>query len=735
MSQPKHRQRIFTCVRLCFQALLLGLLLIECVYTAAPVIASSHVFAQTRLKAQTLNGTELKSHARLSSQKRTTAQGHAVSPRSKGQRNRSQTPLLSQESPSITRRTTGKIGNTTQNLTITSSAPGGPNFHVGQTLALEFVMHNVSASTTYTNQSGVGMSVFFPLGLSNMVVVTSNWASNLSATTSPTILSALYTGPPIGPGGVFPTITVSSMLTTDAVPVFTVFPRELDSGDAAVSTGILSVNVVPVPGTATVTPTATGTVTPTPLTSPNVGITANVAGGPVYQVGQTVTLHVTVSNTDTSEALGMDEGVNVADVLPFGLENISALGGSDWSINTSSNTGPSLFTAIYIGPPVAVGGNFPLLTVTSTLTSAAVPSVRNATAVFDDDFTAANVAVIQLSVSTPATATPTPTPLPPSLPDVSMTQTSIGNTAFQIGTTVSYVLKVSSVPTSGPIGPSNPVKVVMVIPVGLNAITTTAPHWSLMSTSTTSPTLIVASYRGQYPVATGTQLPPILVQGTVLSTALPRLTSTALAQVAGDSHPDNNLTTTTIQISPFGQTPVAPLSPTPTSTVVPTVTVSGVIAPLPTSLPDFSVTQASIGSGPFVAGQQLGYGITVKNAGTTGLTSSLIRLTEVIPVGMTNVTVSAGASWHITQSSTTSPLLITATYAGSYPVGAGVTLAPLSVIGTIVHGIVSSMTCTAVIGVADDRNPNNNMATTTVFVTPSSSSQISRVEQRMKIRR
>jgi uncharacterized repeat protein (TIGR01451 family) len=299
----------------------------------------------------------------------------------------------------------------------------------------------------------------------------------------------------------------------------------------------------------------------------------------------------------------------------------------------------------------------------------------------------------------------------------------VGNNAFQIGQNVTYALNVASTDTSGPVGPSNLIKVVVVFPIGLTNVTMTGSNWTLFSTSTISPTLIQATYRGQYPVATGTQLPPILVQGTVANTAVPQLTSTAVVQVIGDSDPDNNLTNTTIQASAFTPTALPQASPTPTSVATPTVTISDEVASFPNSLPDLAVTQSTIGSSPFAAGQQLGYVLSVKNVSATGSVSSLIRLTEVIPVGLTNVSVSAGAGWHITQSSTTSPLLVSATYSGSYPVAPGETLAPLFVIGKVSAGIISSITCTAVVGVAGDLNPSNNLANNTVSVTPSFSPQ------------
>ena len=714
---------------------LCGLMLLGSLFTTAIFVSSSHVFAQAKSKNFHPNRSGLKFHTAVSPQKGMTTRNHAVLPRATGN-------IKPQSSPN-------------QDLTVTSNAPGGPNFQVGQTFTLELVMNNVSNTRTFDAHSGAGIGVSFWSGLSNIVVTASNWAISISASTSPTVFFALYTGPPVSPGGVFPLITINGVFTSEAVPTFTTAPVAFDSQHSGTFSGVLMVNVSPLPGTVTVTPTPTGTVTPTPtpLTSPNVNITNDVVGGLVYQVGQTVTMNLTASNSDASNALGVDNEVYIGDVLPFGFDNISALGGGNWSVNTSSNTSPSLFTAKYVGPPIAPGGTFPPITVSGTLTSNAVPGFDNISVIFDNQFLGANTASVHLVVTSTGTATPTPTstvmptstvvatptPTPiallPSLPDVSMTQSGPVNETVQVGQTVTYALNVASTATSGPIGPSNMIKVVAVFPLGLTNMTATGSNWRLLITSTSSPTLVVATYQGQYPVATGTHLPPILLQGTVVNTAVPQLTSTALVQVSGDSHPDNNLVITTIQVAAAGTpTQILQPSPTPTSIVVPTATISTTVASLPESLPDLSVNQTSIGTSPFVNGQQLGYVLSVKNERTIGLITSqnLIHLTEVIPVGLTDVSVSAGSGWRIVQSSTTSPLLIRATYTGSYPVTPGTTFAPIFVIGKIAAGSISSITCTAVIGVSGDLNPRNNLANNTAFVTPLFSRQSTYFEKRQR---
>ena len=753
MHQSKRVQLSFVCVELFFRMVLPALLLIGSVLTASPFMLSAHVSAQGASKTQLPHMMSSTSDRVVSSHTRVDPPGSGIAQRPQGWKNGPMKASHAHDTRPLTIKRANKVRPDVpapQDLTVSLSAPGGPNFQVGQTLTLQAFVTNTSSTVTYDANSSIGVGMSLPAGLTNMVVSTSNWATNLSTITSPAIFTSLYTGPEVVPGGVFPLITISGVLTANAIPTFTTTPHVFAGVHAGITASALNVNVSSGPVTATATSTVTPTVTPPG--NPVLGMAVNVANGPNYQVGQTITMTMTASNVDSTLTLGANNSVDVGDVFPYGMDNISALGGGNWSINTSSNTGPSLFTATYTGAPIAPGGNFPPITVTGTLTSHAVPGLQNITIAYSSDAPNANygLAFLNLPVASPATVTPTatslpasptatslptsptptslptsPTPLLPSLPDLSLTQTSMGSNSFQIGQNVTYALNASSLVTGGPVGSSNPIKMTVVFPVGLTHVTASASNWTLLTTSTVSPTLIVAIYRGQYPVATGTHLPPILVQGTLLNTAVPQLTSTALLQVAGDSHPDNNLTTTTVQVSSLPPTVVAQPSPTPTSVVTPTVTISSAVAPLTTSLPDLSLTQASVGSSPFAAGQQLGYILSIKDIASSGSVTSLIRFTEVIPIGLTNVTSSGGTGWHITQSSTTSPLLINATYAGSYPVSSGTTLPPLIIIGKIASGSISSMTSTAVVSVAGDLNPNNNLATNTVFVTPSMGAQTS----------
>jgi hypothetical protein len=167
------------------------------------------------------------------------------------------------------------------------------------------------------------------------------------------------------------------------------------------------------------------------------------------------------------------------------------------------------------------------------------------------------IAFTVLATATPTptpTATPTPTPTPTPiptvvttpLPDVGISETYAGNGMLQQGQTVTYVLHVSSTSLSGPIGPSQFVKVKTIIPIGLGNVAAAGSNWTIITSSTTSTVLIAATYRGTYPISPGTTLTPIIITGTILTNSNLAITSTSVVGVSGDANPDNNVATTTI---------------------------------------------------------------------------------------------------------------------------------------------------------------------------------------------
>jgi hypothetical protein len=132
------------------------------------------------------------------------------------------------------------------------------------------------------------------------------------------------------------------------------------------------------------------------------------------------------------------------------------------------------------------------------------------------------------------------------------------------------------------------------------------------------------------------------------------------------------------------------------------------------------ITETHEGGNVFSVGQTVNYVMTVTNLPATGSETdpNSIVVTDVIPVGMTNLTAQA-RDWNITLTSTTSPSTITATYVGTYPVTAGTNMPPIFMSGTLTDTAGPVFTNTASVAAPGDPNPSLNTSVDSIFVVPS----------------
>lgn len=213
-----------------------------------------------------------------------------------------------------------------------------------------------------------------------------------------------------------------------------------------------------------------------------------------------------------------------------------------------------MFVCIILLGNLLLGPSFVWSFLTHVETAHAAPrkSLSSTSVLVPLDPTVAAVSTTTATFTVLATLTPTviPTPIiiptPTALPDVGISLSNADSTVFQPGQTITYTLNVSSTPLSGPIGPSQFVKVADVFPIGLENVKAMGTDWAITTTFTTSPVVIGATYRGFYPIAPGTVLPPIIITGTVSDNPNSSLTCTAVVGVSGDANPDNNLANNTI---------------------------------------------------------------------------------------------------------------------------------------------------------------------------------------------
>ncbi|GER87746.1 hypothetical protein KDW_19080 [Dictyobacter vulcani] len=148
------------------------------------------------------------------------------------------------------------------------------------------------------------------------------------------------------------------------------------------------------------------------------------------------------------------------------------------------------------------------------------------------------------------TPTPTPSPMPTPWPDVAVTLNHAGGGSFLPGQTVTETLRVSASAQSGPIAHPSSIQVIDVIPLGFSNVSVVGTNWSIITTGTTSPLLVSATYIGPSPLLAGSSLPPLTITGTVNGTSGSFLVQTATVGIAGDSNPNNNLANDTLLIAP-----------------------------------------------------------------------------------------------------------------------------------------------------------------------------------------
>ncbi len=160
-------------------------------------------------------------------------------------------------------------------------------------------------------------------------------------------------------------------------------------------------------------------------THPDLTIAKTVVGGNAFQVGNSVSYHLQASSTNVGGPVIASQAITVTDPLAAGLTNITATG-SGWTYIVSATTSPATVTATYNGAyPVAPGTTLPLITITGTLTGAAINGLSNTATVGtggDSDSTN-NAATANIQVSAAPTPTPIITPTPGTTPTPIITPT------------------------------------------------------------------------------------------------------------------------------------------------------------------------------------------------------------------------------------------------------------------------------------------------------------------------
>lgn len=135
-------------------------------------------------------------------------------------------------------------------LGITASESAGSNALVGQPISLTLSVGSLATSGPVEAGNNILVNDIVPLGLSDITVTASGWFVTVTSTTSPALLTAIYTGPyPVLAGGSLPPITVNGILNANAVPIITNIAAVSVNGitDSANNTAAISIAIAPSP--------------------------------------------------------------------------------------------------------------------------------------------------------------------------------------------------------------------------------------------------------------------------------------------------------------------------------------------------------------------------------------------------------------------------------------------------------------------------------------------------------
>ncbi len=484
------------------------------------------------------------------------------------------------------------------------------NFTVGQNGTFTITVTNVGNTPT---TGGLTVTDNLPAGLGYISAAGTGWscsaAGSVVTCTNPAVVAVGTAAPPI-------TLTVA--VSSPAAPTATNVVSVATPGDAVSANNTASDAV-------------------TVATAIDAAITKIHSG--TFTVGQNGTYSIRVTNAGSAPTTGP---LTVTDNLPNGLGFVSA-SGTGWTCSAAGAvvtcTNPIILPA---------GGAAPVITLTVSVASAAVPTVTNVA-----------------TISTPGDAIPgnntafDPTPVMEPSPtlDLAIVKTAM-TTPFVVGQNATYslaVTNVSTLPTTGTTVVSD------TLAPSLTFVSASGSGWSCNAppAQTVSCTHAGVIAPGATTVVTVTVL--------VGPTAAPGVTNTGVVKTPGDANPAND--TSTIVTSAGGGTRI-----------------------------DLMIVKTS---SKLVAGSRGTFNLAVTNL--LDPTTKPTIVTDELPAGLTFVS-ATGAGF--TCSAMGTP--VTCVYAGSLAhlqtVNIIITVDVTAAAGTVI-------TNTGVVANPDDENPLNNSST------------------------
>jgi uncharacterized repeat protein (TIGR01451 family) len=250
-------------------------------------------------------------------------------------------------------------------------------------------------------------------------------------------------------------------------------------------------------------------------------------GGTNMQVGAPVTYTVTVHNELLAGPVLANQPITVTDAIPPGLSDVAAVG-THWDITITNQNVLATYTGAY---PVLPGAILDPITVTGTLTSAAIPQIVNEAQVATpkDTNESNNRAYDIIEVQAP--------PLP--TVNVSYQIHHPGNRPYAVnkclvrGQDVSYQLMVHTLSSAGAIAARVPITILDTLPANLAHVTAKGMNWSITVTHKGKGTLVIAIYSVPHALAPGSLLPPLTINGMLGENAATSIATMTTISVMG----------------------------------------------------------------------------------------------------------------------------------------------------------------------------------------------------------
>jgi uncharacterized repeat protein (TIGR01451 family) len=542
---------------------------------------------------------------------------------------------------------------------ISITVVGDSTYQVGDSVTYNLDIATSASGGEISDQIPLTVTDQIPAGFSDLTASGIDWDLQLDNTTSPATMTATYTGAtPILPGTALSSITLVGTVTDQALGSLTNTATLALQGDSNSANDTSSVVIQ-------VNPSSTPTPEPTSTSSgsgPDLTVSLGDDATDCANIGDQITYTATVTNGGDEDVVG-NQPITVTITLPDGLSDVTADGGTDWQVSTNGATVIANYSGSY---PVAAGASPTPITITATLqTPSSMSPVSNATVTTPQDTNSSD----DMGSDT----------LTICAPNLAMTTTHQDADAFQVGQSVTYTLSVSDGMVDGPVIAGQPITVTDAVPLSISQITPTGAGWQFTSNALSTATMVTATYIGDYPILTGDSLPDITLSGVLTSAAVPTVINSAMVSTPLDSDTSDNTSSDTVDVDPA---------------------------------PDLALGLTHAGTTCISVKQDVTWTLSVTNGMDAGpVLNGPITLTDTLPAGLNNIR-TTGNNWSITSNGT----VVTALYAGSYPVDPGATLPPIIVRGNIIATGGTTLLNTAMVSTLGDSNTSNDTISDSVPV-------------------